>query len=275
MLGQEILAFLIMEITTNLENFISGLDKWTTLWNLLAFFFFFRSYLFNNITCCFLFERRLNTFFYKFLAQIIRLDSWYFKALLENNFCVLNKLMTVTQSLDMKVNEKIKSLAKVVGCLEINNSDLRLTYSIWHHSLKFAAHYLEMNHSSGIVRKFYEKCKACFLGNFDEKCKACLMGNFDEKCKACLMGNFDEKCKACLLGNFDEKCKACLLGNFSYVFLFFRTRIVVNVETPNSSNHHYHTPCQHRHILKMIYSEITGYIQLSILVKVEHHQNIV
>ena len=215
------------------------------------FFFFFRSYLFNIITCCFLFERRLNTFFSKFLAQIIRLDSWYFKAFLEIKFCVLNRLMTVTQSLNMKVNEKIKSLAKVIGCLEINNSDLRLTHSIWHHSLKFAAHYLEMNHSSGIVRKFYEKCKACFLGNFDEKCKACLMGNFDEKCKACLM------------------------GNFNYVFLFFRTRIVVNVETPNSSNHHYHTPCQHRHILKMIYSEITGYIQLSILVKVEHHQNIV
>ena len=140
-------------------------QPYETFWH---FFFFFRSYLFNIITCCFLFERRLNTFFSKFLAQIIRLDSWYFKAFLEIKFCVLNRLMTVTQSLNMKVNEKIKSLAKVIGCLEINNSDLRLTHSIWHHSLKFAAHYLEMNHSSGIVRKFYEKCKACFLGNFDE-----------------------------------------------------------------------------------------------------------
>ena len=76
--------------------------------------------------------------------------------------------MTVTQSLNMKVNEKLKSLAKVIGCLKINNSDLRLTHSIWHHSLKFAAHYFEMNHSSGIVRKFYEKFKACLLGNLDE-----------------------------------------------------------------------------------------------------------
>ena len=78
-----------------------------------------------------------------------------------------------------------------------------------------------------------------------------------------------------LCENFDQNGKACLLENFSIVFLFYRAHIVVDVETPNSSNHHYLILCQHRPILKMIYSEITGYMQLSIQVKVEHHQNIV
>ena len=37
----------------------------------------------------------------------------------------------------MRVNEKTKKISgNGIDCLEINNSDLRLGHSIWHHSLE-------------------------------------------------------------------------------------------------------------------------------------------